>query len=254
MPQALPPAGSAVKRAPRPLLLGHRGARKAAPENTLAAFDLALAHGCDGFEFDVRRTADGEAVVVHDATVAGMEVSQVTYDQLVQATLREFVPKSLLQGRAHVPPEELVPPSLEKVLQRCADRAVLDIEIKVRGIEERVAALLRQYPPRQECVVSSFHPEVLVAMGLQRARVPLGYICDRAYALVAWPKLPIQYVMPRLDLVTKQRLDKLHNAGKKVFVWTVNEPKDMLRLAEAGADGIISDDTELLARTVKGVL
>ncbi|HSA91651.1 MAG TPA: glycerophosphodiester phosphodiesterase [Terriglobales bacterium] len=235
MPQALPPTGSAVKRAPRPVLLGHRGARKAAPENTLAAFDLALAHGCDGFEFDVRRTADGEAVVLHDATVAGMEVAATEYEQLRQA-----------QGGK----EGLGPPTLEQVLARYADRAVLDIEVKVRGLEERVVGLLRKYPPQREYVVSSFHPEVLVALRLKQADLPLGFICERSYALVAWPKLPIKYVMPRLDLMTKRRMDKLHNAGKKVFVWTVNEPKDMLRLAAAGADAIISDDTELLVRTL----
>ncbi|HXE90643.1 MAG TPA: glycerophosphodiester phosphodiesterase [Terriglobales bacterium] len=223
-----------MKRAQRPLLLGHRGARKAAPENTLAAFDLALAHGCDGFEFDVRRTADGEAVVVHDATVAGMEVAATAYEQLRQA----------VGGKEG-------PPTLEQVLARYAARAVLDIEVKVRGLEERVARLLRQYPPQREYVISSFQPEVLVALRLQQADLPLGYISDRAYALVAWPKLPVQYVMLHLDLLTQKRLEKLQVAGKKVFVWTVNETRDMVRLAEAGVDAIISDDTELLVRTMK---
>ena len=61
-----------------PLLLGHRGARASAgiPENTLASFDLALQHGCDGFEFDVRLTACGTAVVCHDAKVGGITVAR----------------------------------------------------------------------------------------------------------------------------------------------------------------------------------
>ena len=228
----LSPTDSAVNRPRRPLLLGHRGARKAAPENTLEAFDLALAHGCDGFEFDVRRTADGEAMVVHDATLAGLEVEATEH-----AELRRRAGSSL-------------PPTLEEVVERYAARAVLDIEIKGRGLEDRVVGLLRQLTPRREYVVSSFLPEVLVALRLRQADLPLGFICDRTYALVAWPKLPVQYVMPRLDLVTQKRMDKLHAAGKKVFVWTVNEPKDMVRLAGAGADGIISDDTELLGKTL----
>ncbi|MGC1220522.1 MAG: glycerophosphodiester phosphodiesterase, partial [Candidatus Sulfotelmatobacter sp.] len=62
----------------RPLLLGHRGARaeKSIPENTLASFDLTLAQGCDGFEFDVRLTADGHAVVCHDATAHGLKIAE----------------------------------------------------------------------------------------------------------------------------------------------------------------------------------
>ncbi len=61
--------------AARPLLLGHRGARRAAPENTLEAFDLALAHGCDGFEFDVRMTRDGRCVICHDPRLRGREIA-----------------------------------------------------------------------------------------------------------------------------------------------------------------------------------
>jgi glycerophosphoryl diester phosphodiesterase len=60
----------------RPLLLGHRGARlPQVPENTIAAFDLALQAGCDGFEFDVRCSKDGQLVVAHDARLCGLEVA-----------------------------------------------------------------------------------------------------------------------------------------------------------------------------------
>ena len=84
-----------------PLLLGHRGARVsgAVPENTCASFDLALEHGCDGFEFDVRLTACGRALVCHDPKVGGIAVSRATCDQLT----------SLLR--------------LEEVLQRYGQRA-----------------------------------------------------------------------------------------------------------------------------------
>src|SRR5258708_33975450 len=68
----------------RPLLLGHRGARatKSIPENTFASFDQALADGCDGFEFDVRLTADGQAVVVHDPQSRGVEIARATAEQV----------------------------------------------------------------------------------------------------------------------------------------------------------------------------
>src|ERR1700680_1237117 len=96
----------------RPLLLGHRGARaqKSIPENTIEAFDFALACGCDGFEFDVRLSADGRAVVCHDATVRGLEVAQRSVKQLAL-------------------------PDLCEVLQRYQTSAFLDIELKVAGME-----------------------------------------------------------------------------------------------------------------------
>jgi glycerophosphoryl diester phosphodiesterase len=64
----------------RPLLLGHRGLRvpQAPPENTFAAFDLALQHGCDGFEFDVRLTGDGRAVICHDPWAQGIVIAEAS--------------------------------------------------------------------------------------------------------------------------------------------------------------------------------
>ena len=72
------------RMSPRPLLLGHRGARgvKSIPENTLASFDRALADGCDGFEFDVRLAADGTAVVCHDPQTGNVEIASASAEQL----------------------------------------------------------------------------------------------------------------------------------------------------------------------------
>src|SRR5246127_5890377 len=98
----------------RPLLLGHRGARaqKSIPENTLASFDQALADGCDGFEFDVRLTLDGKAVVCHEPEVGGIQIAQASVEQLTAL------------------------PQLQQVLARYQERAFLDIELKVSGLEK----------------------------------------------------------------------------------------------------------------------
>jgi glycerophosphoryl diester phosphodiesterase len=76
-----------------PLLLGHRGARadKSIPENTLASFDLALAQGCDGFEFDVRLTSDGQAVICHDATSGRLKIAESPAQSLNLPGLREVL-------------------------------------------------------------------------------------------------------------------------------------------------------------------
>jgi glycerophosphoryl diester phosphodiesterase len=211
----------------RPLLLGHRGARKSIPENTLASFDRALADGCDGFEFDVRLTADGVAVVCHDPHSEGGEIARTPAKH--RATL----------------------PRLEDVLVRYHERAFLDIEIKVAGLERITAALLRKFPPRRGFVVSSFLPEVLRSFRDEDSGIPLGLICEKKVELRRWSQLPIEYVMPHYKLVDSALMGDLRAAAKKIIVWTINASADMRRFAESGADGIISDETELLCRTLR---
>jgi glycerophosphoryl diester phosphodiesterase len=212
-----------------PLLLGHRGARasQAVPENTLASFDLALRHGCDGFEFDVRLTSVGRAVVTHDPKIGRITVSRATRRQLVHL------------------------PSLDDVLHRYAHRAFLNIELKVKGLETIVLAALREHQPERECVVSSFIPDVIMELKARSAVVQVGIICEKKSQLVQWSKLPVEYVMAHESLIDEKLVQEIRAAGRRIFAWTVNDKSSMVRLAGWGIDGIISDDTQLLVRTVR---
>lgn len=212
-----------------PILLGHRGCRGFAnvPENTFAAFDLALAHGSNGFEFDVRLSGSGTAVVCHDARIGNVVVSRAK----AQA-LREV-------------------PLLEQILCRYADRAFLDIELKVPGLELKVLSALRDHPPTRDYVVSSFLPAVLFELKVRSGTVPLGIICDQPSQASAWPKLPVDYVVAEKQLVTPQFITDIQSAGRKIFVWTVNDVASMQQLAEWGVDGVISDNTKLLVETLR---
>jgi glycerophosphoryl diester phosphodiesterase len=216
----------------RLLLLGHRGTRIYAPENTFAAFDRALEDGCDGFECDVRLTADGFPVICHDPRLHGHDVSRSDF-----ATLSEEC-------------AGLCP--LEGVLSRYATRCFLYIELKVAGIERQLAAALLRYTPAHGYVVASFVPEILLRVHEADAEIPLGLISDKERDLEEWRQLPLDYVMPKERLVTRDLVNDLHEARKRVLVWTVNEPKRMVAMAEAGVDGIVSDDTALLCRTFRG--
>jgi len=210
-----------------PLLLGHRGARASAsvPENTVASFDLALQHGCDGFEFDVRLTGCGRALICHDPEVRGVTVAKAHTHQL-----RDL-------------------PVLDDILARYSKRAFLDIELKVPGLDSQLLLALREHPPERGYVVSSFLPEVLTGLRLRSGEVTLGFICDRRKQLERWRELPVEYVIPHCSLITHDLAKELQDAGKMLIAWTVKDQALMLRLAEWGVDGIISDDTELLART-----
>jgi len=211
-----------------PLLLGHRGARafRQIPENTLASFELCLQHGCDGFEFDVRRSADGQAVISHDATVGGMEI-------------------------ANTASKTLSLPTLEDVLRQFAHRAFLDIELKVAGLEPETLAELRKHPPQKGYVVSSFLPEVLAAIHDLDPAVPLGFLCETQDLLRAWPQMPAEWVIPQFALVDRQLVELVHGAGKKIMVWTVNRAEPMREFAEWGVDAIVSDETQRIAEIVR---
>jgi len=210
-----------------PLLLGHRGARafRQIPENTLASFELCLRHGCDGFEFDVRRSADGKAVICHDATVGGMEI-------------------------ADTPSKTLPLPALEDVLRQFAHRAFLDIELKVAGLEPQTLAELRKHSPQKGYVVSSFLPEVLTVIHDLDSATPLGFLCETRSQLRGWREMPAEWVIPQFKLVDRELMEPIHEAGKKVMVWTVNRAERMREFAEWGVDAIVTDETERIAEIV----
>ena len=211
---------------PRPLLLGHRGARatRTIPENTIASFDLALAHGCDGFEFDVRRTADGRALICHDPEICDVEIARAGRGDLADL------------------------PDLDQVLARYHASAFLDIELKVAGLEHAVLQSLRAHPPQRGYVISSFLPEVLQSLRALDQSLPLGLLCETHSQLAAWPRLPAQYVLPHYTLIDIDLTQQLLAGKRKIIAWTVNRKQDMLRFQEMGVDGIISDDTETLAK------
>ena len=210
-----------------PLLLGHRGARafRQIPENTLASFELCLQHGCDGFEFDVRLSADGEAVICHDATIGGMKIEKTASRSLAL-------------------------PTVEDVLRQFAQRAFLDIELKVAGLERQTLAELRKHPPQRGYVVSSFLPDVLMAIHDLDPAVPLGFLCDSRDQLRDWRETPAEWVIPQFKLTDRELVELVHAAGKRIMVWTVNRAKSMREFAEWDVDAIIADETELLVRSL----
>ncbi len=215
----------------RPLLLGHRGARRYSPENSAEAFRLALAHGCDGFEFDIRLSGDRQPIVCHEPKYAGIEIARASAQEIQK---------------------HLQLPTLGQILAEFAPRAFLDLEIKVVGGEQTVLALLREYRPRIGCVVSSLLPEVLHRANECHSLWPLGLICNSEARLSRWRSTPIQAVMLHLSLATPYVVRQLRRAEKKIFVWTVNDRDRMREIAAYGVDAIISDDTLLLAETLAG--
>jgi len=225
-----------------PLLLGHRGFRPlpragvrwrrpgTPAENTLAAFDYAMANGCDGFEFDVRYTHDRRSVLCHDPKLRRKEVAATAYAGLERRRGYNL-------------------PCLEDVLARFAATAWLDIELKATGNEEAIVAALRAHPPQRGYVVSSFLPDLLLRLHELDRSLPLGYVCKHPQDAPLWTELPITCFIPHHTLVARRLVDEVHSRGLRLLTWTVNAERDLRRLAGWGVDGLISDDPRLLAET-----
>jgi len=238
----------------RPLLLGHRGARNVRrswvpqvsrfsrpgysrascdpvpAENTIPAFDYAMANGCDGFEFDLRYTRDRRHVLCHDPKLGTKEIAATDYAGLERRRGYNL-------------------PCLEDVLTRFGTTAYLDIELKVPGNERAVVSALHAHPPQRGFVVSSFLPEVLLRLHQIHAPLPLAYICKDAEEAELWAELPIRTFIPHYSLVSERLVAEVHRRGMQLFTWTVNNRGDMRRLASWGVDGLISDNPTLLATT-----
>ncbi len=220
--------GQPVKR---PLLLGHRGARavRSLSENSIDSFERALADGCDGIEFDVRITADGEGVLWHDPEAAGLTIASTNASDLPRLA------------------------RLSDVLEHFQDSAFLDIELKVSGSEEITLDLLECFPPHRGFVISSFNPGLLANLRTENSSVPLGLICETAAELSRWGHVPLDYLILHHELIERfpTIISEIGAARKKIMVWTVNRAVEMKQFADLGVDAIISDDTSLLCKTLR---
>ncbi len=237
---------SALRRAPngRPLVLGHRGARHAAPENTLSAFALALAEGADGVELDVRLDRSGRVVVAHD-----LDLSRVSggahRGRIHELGSDELASVELLGG-------EFVP-ALADVLAWAKERdARVNVELKgdapdLRALARAVSTLVRDLSaPPERVWFSSFHPWLVRAMARalpNHATCWLVHQGQRAFRDGnLFRVLGAVGVHPERVLVTPERVATWRRAGALIHTWTVNDPIEAERLSRTGVDGIISDN------------
>jgi glycerophosphoryl diester phosphodiesterase len=232
------------QRAPnaRPFVLGHRGARHAAPENTLPAFELARQEGADGVELDVRLDGNGEVIVLHDPTLG-----RVT--QGAETRHAEDIPSSEL-ARLDVGSGERVP-LLAEVLawaHQSGQRVNIELKSDVRRrllLLDRVAHVMGrvQLP---ELIFSSFHPYFVWWLGNRLPTLPRAWLVHDKQRLLKYApgvaQLGANALNPQHTLVTPERMARLKAGGLLVNVWTVNEPSRARELASLGVDSIISDN------------
>jgi len=220
-------------------IYAHRGASAIHPENTLRAFRHALAIGVDGNELDVHATADGIPVVIHDRAVERTTDGAGYVDEMPLARLATF----------DAGDGERVP-TLADVLALVGDAAHLDIEIKGAGIERAVLEVLAEYPDVR-WAISSFAWDTLRAVRQLDSVAEIWPLAERvADDLFA---VATELESPAVSLFTGAYTDEsavsLNNAGLRVVVWTVNDPREARRVADLGAFALCTDDPQRISST-----
>ena len=261
----------------RRLVLAHRGGRSLAPENTLEAARKGFSLGADGWELDVRLSADTVPVVIHDAglsrtTDAGerlpggrpWEVEDLDLETLRELDAGTWFVRTDPFGRieaGEVPPEEArryrgaMIPTLAQALELTREQEKLvNVEIKdmagKRGhgvVAERVAGEIARAGMEDRILVSSFNPGYLTRVRALLPGLPLGLLNDRAAEdpLSLVRSVGADFYHPRGDTVSPEQVESLALARVPVLVWTINRPEEMERFRAAGAAGVITDFPQL---------
>lgn len=237
---------------PRPIVFAHRGASAHAPENTLAAFELALRQGADAVELDAKLTADGQVVVIHDQTVDRTTDGSGKVRELTLAEIRKLDAGSHFDVAFRGEPV----PTLEEVLKAIGQLTYVNIELTnyasmTDKLPEKTAALVKRLKLTRRVMFSSFNPIALRKVQHLLPDTPIGLLAmpgGRGWLARGWlGRLLVHYqtLNPEKGDVTERLVEQMQRMGRGVLAYTVNEEADMRRLVEIGVDGIFTDDAPL---------
>ena len=248
---------------PAPFIFAHRGASAHAPENTLAAFALAIRQGAPAIELDVRLSADGQVMVIHDATVDRTTDGSGRVADLPLAALKQL--DAGAKFNVQFKGERI--PTLDEVFETVGRQLFINVELAnyiqnhmadpVDGMIERVAEIVRRHGLQSRVLFSSFDTENLRRMRSLLPEVPCGLLAGtlwhgRQARRTEWQQDTYTTLNPLFLDTTRSLVRRVHARGKRVFVYTVNSPFTMRRLRRLGVDAIITDDPPLAKRIFLG--
>jgi glycerophosphoryl diester phosphodiesterase len=221
------------------LNIAHRGASGDFPENTLRAFDAAIEAGAAMCELDVQITADGVLVVIHDETLDRTTNREGKVEMIHMAELQRLDAGS---WRGPQFADERVP-TLREVLDRVKGRCDLNVELKAEGIAASVCELIRERHAEESTLVSSFDWQAIAEVRQVAPKIKTALLADRraGLALEMASSMRVAAINPKHDLVDRDLCVEAHRQGLKVYTWTVDDSTEMMRLIEAGVDGIMTN-------------
>ncbi|MDO5732604.1 MAG: glycerophosphodiester phosphodiesterase family protein [Eubacteriales bacterium] len=222
-------------------ICGHRGEGFYAPENTLPAIELAIEKEADYVEIDVQLTSDDEIIVLHDksfARVCGVDKrpSEMSFEEI----------RKMDAGSSFSPEFAGTPiASLREVLEACRNHTILNIELKPSGDDEKLAdataALVAEMGMNSEVIFSSSSRKALARIKEINPQLRTAYILSFAIGSLTVEEGIDIYVI-ETEMASEEVVQNLHEHGKEVFVWTVNDAESLATSYDVGADAVISDD------------
>ena len=239
----------------KPLNIAHRGASGHAPENTMAAFRLAVEQCADCIELDIHQTADGRLVVLHDFTLKRTSgdprpVKVLKLDEIRELDIGSWQDMTYRNERI---------PTLDEVLEFAEDRVFLQIELK-RGslfypeIEKRLLELIKRHHAGTRVAVSSFDADALRKLRALDPQIPLGLLTRKTRPkeiLKQAESLKVQSIHISTRRFSKAVLRQAHARGLPVYLYTVNRPSLMGRYLDMGVDGLFTNYPDRLSALLK---
>lgn len=247
------------KRDQRPFVAAHRGLSTAAPENTLAAFRLALEAGVDLLELDVHLTRDERVAVIHDRTLQRTTTGNGPVRSYTSAEISSLDAGSWFDPRFAL---ERVP-LLEEVIELAAGRCWLNVELKSHLLRRerphlyarRVVEVVRSHNALDQVIFSSFDAELVRAIRDESPEATTGVLynwhrdiwhlpsaiaarCGASAFICSWSEL------------TERRFEDARAAGLAVAVYTLNDSEEALRQADRGVDLLISDTPDRILKAL----
>jgi len=234
-------------------IIAHRGASRAAPENTLAAMKKAIEFGADYAELDACQTKDGAIVLMHDEELERTTGQKGMIWEYTLEELRKFEAGSWFSEEFR---GELIP-TLQEVMHLVRGKMKLNIEIKVfghePGIAHKVVDIIRTEDFENECMVTSFDRKTIEEVKNIAPELMTGFIFDEDYQGNVfkgnWDALSCDR-----QILDEELRKKAKHSGKKIFVWTVNNPLEMKKLIDLKVDGLITDVPDVLKEVLEGLI
>lgn len=230
-------------------VMAHRGASTEAPENTMAAFQKAIDDMADYIELDVQLTNNGEVIVMHDSnayrtTGVDANIVNMTYKEVKTLDAGSWFSDEYVGENV---------PSLKEVLELTQAKIKLNIELKPAdngtALAKNTVRLIEKYNMVNDCVITSFSESALKAVKTYNQEIKVGYILSAAYGDF-YDMKNVDFFSVNAAFLSKRTIDAIHNSGKRVYAWTVNNKESIKNLTNKGVDGIITDNPVLARETI----
>lgn len=227
------------------LLVAHRAGAYDAPENTLAALNLAIASDAEIAEIDIRQTQDNVLVALHDETMkrtAGIDVpiADVCYDALMDVDAGAYYSEDFTGEPI---------PTLEQLLQAAKGRIALMLDLKPDGtgsLETETLELISRYEMEEQCSIASTSASLLAHVKELAPEIMTIYITN-SMSRHDYGRDYVDAFSIKVNSLTPTAVKRIHSLGKTVFGWTANKKSDIHKILRCGGDGIITDNVTMVS-------